>query len=149
MPLVTLRDVRADDVPYLHALHVDEASARLAAVPARDAESFRALWAKILADPTTRRRMILAEGEPAGYALVFARDGHRDVGYWIARERWGQGIATEALRLLLEEETGRPLHATVAAHNRASMRVLERNGFRRVGEKEGADGVGIVEFELR
>jgi RimJ/RimL family protein N-acetyltransferase len=67
--------------------------------------------------------------------LSFVRDGERQVGYWIARDRWGRGIATAALTALLEQVTERPLCARVAAHNRGSLRVLEKCGFRLVGEE--------------
>jgi RimJ/RimL family protein N-acetyltransferase len=60
-------------------------------------------------------------------------DGQDAVGYWIAREHWGRGIATRALGLLLEEVAIRPLHARAARTNAASIRVLERCGFRVTG----------------
>lgn len=51
------------------------------------------------------------------------------VGYWIARDHWGKGIATRTLALLLEQGAIRPLNARAAKANIASIRVLERNGF--------------------
>ena len=51
------------------------------------------------------------------------------MGYWIAREHWGRGIATRALSLMLRLVAIRPLHARVARHNGASIRVLQRHGF--------------------
>ncbi len=51
------------------------------------------------------------------------------MGYWIASEHWGRGIAMRALSLLLALVATRPLHARVARENAASIRVLERNGF--------------------
>jgi RimJ/RimL family protein N-acetyltransferase len=44
--------------------------------------------------------------------------GGRLVGYWIGKEHWGKGVATEC-----------PLHAHVAKHNVGSIRVLEKCGF--------------------
>jgi RimJ/RimL family protein N-acetyltransferase len=52
------------------------------------------------------------------------------IGYWLGREHWGRGIATDALREFLELVDERPLQATVAHANHASVRVLEKNGFR-------------------
>jgi RimJ/RimL family protein N-acetyltransferase len=52
-----------------------------------------------------------------------------ELGYWLARAWWGQGIATRAVGLLLHEVSRRPLFATVAAHNHASLRVLAKHGF--------------------
>jgi RimJ/RimL family protein N-acetyltransferase len=50
-----------------------------------------------------------------------------EVGYWIGREYWGKGVATEALsQFLAHAEVRRPLHAAVAKHNVGSIRVLEK-----------------------
>jgi RimJ/RimL family protein N-acetyltransferase len=51
------------------------------------------------------------------------------VGYWIDRAYWGRGIASRALHLLLQEVAKRPLVATAATSNRASLRVLQKSGF--------------------
>jgi RimJ/RimL family protein N-acetyltransferase len=59
------------------------------------------------------------------------------VSYWISREVWGKGIATRALEALLRESAVRPLYARVAEDNLASRKVLEKCGFRVVGEDKG------------
>lgn len=51
------------------------------------------------------------------------------VGYWLDRAHWGKGITSRALRLLLQEVTKRPLVATAAISNGASLRVLQKCGF--------------------
>ena len=55
------------------------------------------------------------------------------VGYRLAEECWGQGIATETLRLLLEELLANRgieiITASTMIENRASARVLQKNGF--------------------
>jgi RimJ/RimL family protein N-acetyltransferase len=56
-------------------------------------------------------------------------DGHHHVGYWVDRSHWGKGIASQALALLLGEVDRRPLFASVATSNAASMRVLQKCGF--------------------
>jgi RimJ/RimL family protein N-acetyltransferase len=56
-------------------------------------------------------------------------DGQDHVGYWIDRAYWGKGIASRALHLLLREVAKRPLVATVATSNGASLRVLQKCGF--------------------
>ena len=45
------------------------------------------------------------------------------------RAHWGMGIASRALHLLLGEVTKRPLVATAATSNGASLRVLQKCGF--------------------
>ena len=78
------------------------------------------------------------DGELAGSCGVHLKeDVYRcsaEVGYWIAEPFWGKGIATEAVRQLLEQTTPQLPHisriyAEVFEHNKASMRVLEKNGF--------------------
>src|SRR5262249_14378869 len=56
-------------------------------------------------------------------------DGQDHVGYWIDRAYWGMGIASRALHLLLQEVAKRPLVATAATSNGASLRVLQKCGF--------------------
>jgi len=59
---------------------------------------------------------------------------HRaEIGYWIARQYWGQGIMTDAVRTYVRyafAELGvTRLTAHVFDFNSASARVLEKNGF--------------------
>jgi ribosomal-protein-alanine N-acetyltransferase len=62
------------------------------------------------------------------------------LGYWVDRERAGQGIATEAVHAALEFAFGTlALHrvqAGVMPHNQRSIRVLEKSGFRKEGFAE-------------
>jgi RimJ/RimL family protein N-acetyltransferase len=56
-----------------------------------------------------------------------------EVSYWVGEPFWGQGIATEAVRQMVEYifyyfDIVR-LYAEVFETNKASMRVLEKNGF--------------------
>ena len=83
--------------------------------------------------------------------MSFQQLGRPLVGYWIGKEYWGRGIATRALSEFLNHVTARPLHARVAKHNRASIRVLEKCGFRICGEDRGPfgpDGEEVEEFIL-
>jgi RimJ/RimL family protein N-acetyltransferase len=126
---VQLRNVELGDLPFLFRMESDPEAHRMAVVIPRDEASFYAHWAEVLADPTLIAKVILLEGRVVGDVSCFTMDGRDCVGYWIAREHWGKGIATQALRLLLQEVTTRPLHARVAATNLGSLRVLERCGF--------------------
>lgn len=56
-----------------------------------------------------------------------------EIGYFIGEQFQGKGIATEAVRILTDYiekkfEVSR-IYAEVFAHNKASMRVLQKNGF--------------------
>jgi RimJ/RimL family protein N-acetyltransferase len=152
VPEVVLRAVESGDLPEFFEQQRDPESVRMAAFPSRTREAFDAHWAKILADPTLVKRTIVADGEVVGNVVAFGRDGVREVGYWIARKHWGKGIATRALRALLEEISERPLHARVALHNVGSQKVLERCGFREIGREIGdpaGDGSPIVDLLYR
>jgi RimJ/RimL family protein N-acetyltransferase len=59
-----------------------------------------------------------------------------EVGYWIGREFWGQGYATEALKAVIAYGFSRGLHRIWAehfAHNPASGRVLQKAGMTHEG----------------
>ena len=66
----------------------------------------------------------------AGNTVSFVNFGEREVGYWIGRGFWGRGVATRALAEFLRLEARHPLYAGVARHNAASLRVLQKCGFR-------------------
>jgi len=79
------------------------------------------------------------------------RDGKPEVTYWLGREHWGQGLATWALRELLQEVTVRPIYGGAAADNAASLRVLAKCGFKLCGEESGfanARGAELTELRL-
>lgn len=126
---VELRDVEPADLPTLFQHQRDPEANRMAVANARDERAFDAHWAQILGDPTVVARAILVDGCVVGDINCFKSNGQDAVGYWIAREHWGRGIATRALALFLEQLATRPLHARVARSNVASLRVLERCGF--------------------
>lgn len=80
-----------------------------------------------------------------GVGIVPQIDIHRhsaEVGFWLGKEYWGKGITSKLLgelvkTLFLEGEITH-LYAGVFEHNRASMRVMEKAGFRFVGVMKGA-----------
>lgn len=73
-----------------------------------------------------------------GSAVVFDIDGDRaEVGYWVAPRARGRGVATHAVRALVELTASsgtRRLVAKTSPENLASQRVLTRCGFSQVGE---------------
>lgn len=131
MQEVELRDVEAEDLAIFFEQQLDAEATRMAGFPSRDRASFDAHWGKnILGNEDAMTRTIVAGGEVAGYVGSWLQDGVRLVGYWLGREYWGKGIATRALSAFLEVVAGRPMHAHVVPHNAASIRVLEKCGFR-------------------
>ncbi|HEX7154446.1 MAG TPA: GNAT family N-acetyltransferase [Thermoanaerobaculia bacterium] len=127
---IQLRNVEPDDLPIFFAHQLDDEATRMAGFPSRDRAAFDAHWAKnILGNPAAVMQTILFAGKVAGNIGSWRHDGVRFVGYWIGKEYWGRGIATQALARMLRIVTERPLHAHVARHNLASVRVLEKCGF--------------------
>ncbi|HEY0079568.1 MAG TPA: GNAT family N-acetyltransferase [Pyrinomonadaceae bacterium] len=70
--------------------------------------------------------------EVIGMLEIRINDFKADVGYVVSRRHWGKGIATEALRGLVEwalsQESIYRVWALCDADNRASARVLEKVG---------------------
>ncbi|UTW58362.1 GNAT family N-acetyltransferase [Kordiimonas sp. SCSIO 12603] len=82
------------------------------------------------------------QGELIGNAGHFPHEsGGREIGYFIGRDFWGKGYATEAgkalINLVREQGHAGIIYGTVAKDNPASMRVLEKLGFIQVGEGSG------------
>lgn len=126
---VQLRNVIEDDLPIFYEQQCDSEALRMAAFAHRESAAFLAQWKKILSDETVSARTILAGDQVAGNIVSWACAGQQLVGYWIGRNYWGKGVATQALRAFLGIVHARPLRAHVARHNIASIRVLEKCGF--------------------
>jgi RimJ/RimL family protein N-acetyltransferase len=128
---IQLRDVIESDFPILLGHQRDEASARMAAFGTRDpdASELAARWKRVLADKSAPQRAIVEGGNVVGFVASFMREGKPEVTYWIARSHWGRGIATAALSQFLQCATVRPIYASAAKDNVASLRVLEKCGF--------------------
>jgi len=143
---ITLRDVIDEDLPIFFELLADPVARHMAAFVAKDPAdraAFDRHWAKIVADASVVKRTVLVDGRLAGQVLSYAEAGERLVCYWFARECWGKGVATAAMKAFLAEDRARPLHARAARDNRASIRVLEKCGFVIVGQERGfANGRG-------
>jgi len=149
---ITLRRTTAADVRMLHAFELDEASNELAGTKPRDWQTFQARWEEILADPDESMtgvtpRVILADGILVGAVNISPQDGADSIGYWIAREHWGRGIATRAVALMLSEYSRRPLYASAAGHNLPSIRVLQKNGFEIVSRRVTPETARTVQRE--
>jgi RimJ/RimL family protein N-acetyltransferase len=131
-----LRDVVESDLPVFFEHQRDPDATRMADFPARDREAFDAHWQRILGDDTLTKKTILFDGQVAGNAVSWNQDGRQLVGYWVGKEFWGKGLATQALAELVGELAVRPLYAYVAKTNLGSIRVLEKCGFVRSDEDD-------------
>jgi RimJ/RimL family protein N-acetyltransferase len=144
-----LREVVEADLPVFYEHQLDPGASAMAAFPSRDRDAFMAHWARTLANDSALTWTIVCDGEVAGNIGCWQADGRMLVGYWIGREFWGRGLATEALAELGDIVDARPLQAEVVSSNVASIRVLEKCGFTRVEGHVGDDGIEELVLELR
>jgi ribosomal-protein-alanine N-acetyltransferase len=85
--------------------------------------------------------LVIADGRVAGAMnlsnVVRGAFQSCNVGYWVAQSYNGRGIATAALGMICRhafEELGlHRIEAGTLLHNLASQRVIEKNGFTRIG----------------
>ncbi len=138
--LVRLRGVEADDIPTLHRFQLSPEANWMAAFTAEgweDLDVFTSFWTRLLANDAIGKRAILYRDELAGSILQFEQFEKPSLSYWLGQEFWGKGVMTRALQLYLEQTADRPLYARVAKDNVGSLRVLEKCGFRIIGEDVG------------
>jgi RimJ/RimL family protein N-acetyltransferase len=150
-----LRNVVNEDLPIFFEYQLDQGANYMAAFTARDPtdqEAFLAHWHRILADKTNIIQTILFNRQVAGSVSSYEEEGKPEVTYWLGKEYWGKGIATWALKEFLAQKNQiRPIYARVAKDNLGSRRVLEKCGFKIIGESKGfanARGEEIEELHL-
>jgi RimJ/RimL family protein N-acetyltransferase/ADP-ribose pyrophosphatase YjhB (NUDIX family) len=152
---VILREVTEGDLPTFFDQQLDSDANHMAAFTAKDPadrNAFTARWTKILGDETITKRTILLGNQVAGHVLSFEHFGKPEVSYWIGKEYWGKRLATKALFEFLGHVETRPLFARAAKDNIASIRVLEKCGFKIFREDKGfsnARGEDVEEYLLK
>src|SRR5215472_7416844 len=143
---ITLRTFADSDLDPLFIWESDPRAVHMAAFTRAnpsDRSAFDAHYERVRSNPSNTLLAIDDDGEFVGTMGSYTMDGKREVTYWIAPARWGQGLASQALRAFLAIESTRPLYGRVASHNVASAKVLARAGFVEVGSDTGfAAGVG-------
>ena len=143
-----LRSVIEDDLPIFFQQQLDPEANAMAAFTSKnpaDREAFDAHWKRILNDATVIIRTIVVDGAVVGSVLSYEEDGRPEVSYWIGKEYWGKGYASQALaEFLAQVNRTRPIGARAAKDNLGSLRVLEKCGFKITGEGQGfANGRGL------
>src|SRR5271156_5067138 len=92
-----LRDVDKSDLKIFFENQLDPEACEMAVFSPRDQEAFMAHWTKILNDEEIDKQTIVVDDQVVGNIVSFDQFGKREVGYWIHRNYWGQGITTLAL----------------------------------------------------
>lgn len=141
-PLIGDRDVwinLSDRVPHPYELkHAEEFIARHSAI-----------------DPATNVAITVNDA-PVGGIGIFPGEGinrvSAEMGYWLGKPHWGQGIASAALpamtRYVAETFDFSRIAALVFTRNAASARLLEKAGYVREGHtKRSVIKDGVIEDE--
>jgi RimJ/RimL family protein N-acetyltransferase len=154
---IRLRDVERDDLPRLYENQLEPQANQMAATHPRTASAFDAHWESILANSNDVLgtgdivKAIVVDDVLAGCVSCFKWNGHDTVGYTvgyrIGSEFWGKGVATQAVTLLLDLVSRRPLHARASVTNVASLRVLQKCGFAIVGYEHSPSSERYQECE--
>lgn len=147
---VTLRPTQKSDLEFFFQFQLDKEATYLAAFTPKDPadkEAYFKKYTKHLADPTINMRTIMVGGIIAGSIAKFEMEGDAEITYWIDKDFWGKGIATAALNDFLAIESTRPIFGRVAFDNLRSQKVLEKNGFIKIGSDTGFANARQAEIE--
>ena len=123
---VSDRDIAAMTLSIPHPYPEDGAEQWIGSLPARYDDGLFAGFAIIDRESSALAGSISLTPEPA--------HGRAELGYWIAKQFWGRGYATEASRAIIAfgfESLGlNKIHAAVFIKNPASDRVIRKVGMK-------------------
>ena len=148
--IVKLRELLIDDANYISSLMTYNISKLLWEVPypytLEDALSFIDSSHKDFKSLKTAIFAIEYKKNPESNGLVGIislknmdiNSKKTNLGYWIGESFWGNGIASESVKLIINYAFSvlrlEEVYAYVYSQNKPSIRVLEKNGMTRVGE---------------
>jgi ribosomal-protein-alanine N-acetyltransferase len=146
---VTTRLVSLDDVPTLTALLVTNRDFLAPWEPVRADDFFTVEYQRIAVDNALRQyeagalvpHVVLDDGAVVGRITLsnIARGAFQsaNLGYWVAAAVNGRGVGTAAVaaiaRVAFDDCALHRIEAGTLLHNVGSQKVLERNGFTRIG----------------
>lgn len=133
---ITLRKSITSDLEVFYQNQADKEAVIMAAFTAKDPydkEGYLEKWTQLLSVDSVNMQTILVDDIVVGCVVKFVMGGDSDITYALAKKYWGKGIVSEAVRLFLEIEMHRPLLGRVVYDNYGSQKVLERNGFLKIG----------------
>ena len=138
--MITIRQWKADDLENLvnYANNINVWNNLRNYFPSPYTEEDGKIWLEKMADasPIVNLAIDMDGACIGGIGLILNTDVYAysaEIGYWLGEPFWNQGIATEAVRQMVEYcfyyfDIIR-IYAEVFEINKASMRVLEKNGF--------------------
>jgi RimJ/RimL family protein N-acetyltransferase len=135
---VSLRTIEEEDLEFLRDT-VNDPSVRyyLGARGPFNMEQEREFFENVVSAEEDLNLLVCADGEAAGTIGLHPLDpvdGSSEIGIFLAESFWGEGLGTEAARLVTDYAFRERDHHRVAARviegNEASMRLWEKLGFR-------------------
>ena len=151
----TLRKSQIEDLEVFFSNQKDPDAIHLAAFTSKnpnDREAYINKWSRLLKEESVHMQTILLEGVAIGCIVKFVIQGEAEITYALKKEFWGQGIVSRSLQEFLKIENTRPIFGRTAFDNFGSQKVLETNGFNKIGTNVAyANGRGkeIQEFIYR
>ncbi|MFD5023572.1 GNAT family N-acetyltransferase [Streptomyces sp. NPDC058373] len=141
--------VREDEAGFPALFQDPQVSRWMGSGPSSEAED-RALFGRIFTKVYARRLFdvwaVRRNGTLIGHGEIKpteATGGHELI-YALAPAAWGSGLGSELAAALMAHGSDRlgltEVHATVAASNHASLKLLHRLGFRHIRDIEESDG---------
>lgn len=149
---LTIRKSIESDLEIFFLNQTDEEANYMAAFTSKnpnDKETYFNKWKILLKKESINMQTILLANNVIGCVIKFLMEGEAEITYAISKEYWGKGLTTRAVKLFLKNEHTRPIYGRVAFDNFGSQRVLEKAGFKRIGEEIGfanARGKKIKEY---
>ncbi|PQZ87446.1 GNAT family N-acetyltransferase [Arthrobacter sp. MYb214] len=140
---IRLADFQPQDLPAIHAFAADPVVCQYSTWgPNQLADTREFLADALLEQPHRVLQAVMLGDVLIGSASVWVTDRKAkagEIGYTLNREYWGNGYAAETAGLLLRrgfEDLGlERISATCDARNAASIRVLEKTGFKLEGRR--------------
>jgi [ribosomal protein S5]-alanine N-acetyltransferase len=137
----TLRPFRKSDLPsFVNHINDKVIAARTNAIPYPYTIKHAEDWYHKICNRSRRKGSralelaIVIDGEAAGCIAIFPKGHTAEIGYWLGRAYWGRGIMTEAVKAITKygfDELGLiRIHASTFPQSKASMRVLEKAGYK-------------------
>ncbi|MCL1066055.1 GNAT family N-acetyltransferase [Shewanella olleyana] len=153
---LSLLPITDADLQVLFEFQNDPLANEMADFPARDETAFFEHWRNnILANADVVAQGIWVDDTLVGsiclWSMMSEDDTHSDwfIGYWIGRDYWGQGYASQGVNLFVNQQSQRPILAHVVERNKGSIRILEKAGFEHCGVSAESENSANSLLEMR
>lgn len=148
--MIELTKTTLEDLESLFVFQTNKDGIWMAAFTAEnpsDKEFYMTKWSKIVENPNIKMQTIRVGNKIVGSIIHFDVVEETNISYWIDQPYWGKGFATEGLNLFIKDSIKRPLFARVAYDNFGSQKVLEKCGFKLIGQDKGFANARNKEIE--